>query len=599
MAKVHYLLSFFYFFSVSFIAASQNEYSLRIVHIDSAATSAPLPGLRASFSNKQQCHAYILQIVPLLHTRGYVTASVDSIRFDSTAASIHLFAGQQYKWQYLSAHTGAIPWLQKIGWDAKTFNYQVLNYQQLEDLQHRMLTYLENNGYPFAKIFLDSIQLSGATVSGSINIATGPLYKIDSIKVIGDAKISSEYLQNFLGIKNGSPYNKERLLKISSRLKQLNYVEETYEPKFYWGSTGGVVELFLQQKKSSQINFIIGLQPNNDPVTGKKMMLTGEGLLNLTNALGAGERIGFLWQKLQPTSQRLNVSYQHPYFFNTPLGFDFSFNMLKRDSAFLNFDFKLGAQFFISANQYARLFVQQFNSILAGVNTAQVQQTRQLPDEADVRLSCMGLEYGINTTNYMYNPVSGIEIVFTSSAGEKKIKPNSQVLELKDDKDPGFNFASLYDTVTMQSYQFKSVLSAAKYFPLGSKMRSTVKAGINGGYVGGSVIFKNELFQIGGYRLLRGFDEQSQFLSQYGIGTLEYRYLAGQNSYFNVFVDGGWGRNASRGIKNNYTYISTGLGVSFETKVGLFNLAWAVGKRNDTRFNLRQSKIHFGFINYF
>ena len=98
---------------------------------------------------------------------------------------------------------------------------------------------------------------------------------------------------------------------------------------------------------------------------------------------------------------------------------------------------------------------------------------------------------------------------------------------------------------------------------------------------------------------MRGFDEASQYLSQYAIGTLEYRYLIGENSNLNAFADGGWGRDGSRGVNQNYTYIGLGLGIAFETKVGIFNLAWAAGKRNDTELNLRQSKIHFGFVSYF
>ena len=112
-------------------------------------------------------------------------------------------------------------------------------------------------------------------------------------------------------------------------------------------------------------------------------------------------------------------------------------------------------------------------------------------------------------------------------------------------------------------------------------------------------LFRNELFQIGGYRLLRGFDEESQYLSHYAIATIEYHYLVGQDSYFYVLADGGWGRNNSQNNTVNYGYFGTGLGLAFETKAGIFNLAWAIGKRNDTQFNLRQSKIHFGFINYF
>jgi hypothetical protein len=96
--------------------------------------------------------------------------------------------------------------------------------------------------------------------------------------------------------------------------------------------------------------------------------------------------------------------------------------------------------------------------------------------------------------------------------------------------------------------------------------------------------------------MLRGFDEESQYLSQYAIATLEYRYLIGQNSNFFAFTDGGWGRQTKQ-LTN--TYLGTGLGLSFETKAGILNLIWAIGKRDDTEFNLRQSKLHFGFANYF
>jgi hemolysin activation/secretion protein len=140
-------------------------------------------------------------------------------------------------------------------------------------------------------------------------------------------------------------------------------------------------------------------------------------------------------------------------------------------------------------------------------------------------------------------------------------------------------------------------LSAARYFPLGKQ--STLRTAITGGLFQSGNVFRNELFQIGGYKLLRGFDEESQYVSQYGVATVEYRYRVGLNSFFYVFTDGGWAKNAALINKPNYTYLSTGLGLAFETKAGILNLAWAIGKRNDTDFNLRQSKIHFGFINYF
>jgi hypothetical protein len=53
---------------------------------------------------------------------------------------------------------------------------------------------------------------------------------------------------------------------------------------------------------------------------------------------------------------------------------------------------------------------------------------------------------------------------------------------------------------------------------------------------------------------------------------------------------------------NNYIAdkpYSVGLGMSFETKAGLFNISYAIGGRDSQRLQVRNSKIHFGYVNYF
>ncbi|HEY1870923.1 MAG TPA: BamA/TamA family outer membrane protein, partial [Chitinophagaceae bacterium] len=240
---------------------------------------------------------------------------------------------------------------------------------------------------------------------------------------------------------------------------------------------------------------------------------------------------------------------------------------------------------------------QHFQTIANGINTAYVLENRSLPDEADVSTFSLGIDYNINTTDYFRNPRRGNDFFISSVVGTKQIKKNNEVVNLKDPNDPSYDFSQLYDSLKLNTYQFKIRITEAKYFPLGKQ--GTIKAAVNGGIIQSPEIFKNELFQIGGFKLLRGFDEESQYLSQYVIGTLEYHYLISQNSYFYTLMDGGWGRNHSQNTDENHTYLSAGLGLAFETKVGIFNLAWAVGQRNDIPFNLRQSKIHFGFVNYF
>ncbi|HET6722019.1 MAG TPA: ShlB/FhaC/HecB family hemolysin secretion/activation protein, partial [Chitinophagaceae bacterium] len=339
--------------------------------------------------------------------------------------------------------------------------------------------------------------------------------------------------------------------------------------------------------------------PNNDQLSSKKLLITGEANINLRNAFGGGEALGLNWQQLQVKSPRLNIYYQHPYLFNSPVGINFSFDMLRKDSSYLNINLDLGASYVLSESESGKIFLHHFQTIVSqgGINDAFVIATKTLPDIADVSSLAVGLEYEKSKTNYRYNPRNGFEFRLGGSVGSKKVKKNNEILELKDPSDPSFDFDALYDTVKLKSYQFKIIGSIAKYFPVGKQ--GTFKTAINGGTIFSDNIFRNELFQIGGYKLLRGFDEESQYVSQYAVGTLEYRFLIGLNSFFFGFVDGGWARNNSQNANYSHTYFGTGLGLALETKAGIFNLAWAVGKRDDTPFNLRQSKIHFGFVNYF
>jgi len=595
-------ISLFVFLLLCIINGSaQNKYNLYLQGVDKdSATIVAKTGLQTSFVSRIACEEYINRLPGYLQSKGYVTASIDSLNYDSGFARMLLFTGELYLWAQLDAKNIEPSILDAIGWREKMFINKPMDFSQVQLLEEKMLNHLENTGYPFARVYLDSLQLEGEKVSALLSVNKGPLYKIDSIRIYGNAKISNKFLQRYLDISNGSIYNKEKLLRINKKLKELTYIEEERPSNLTMLGTGSVLNVYLKQKKSSQVNILVGFLPNNDQLSTKKLLLTGEANILLKNALGSGETIGLNWQQLQVKSPRLNLLYQHPYLFNLPVGLDFSFDMFRKDSTYLNVNFQLGAQYMLNNNQSGKLFIQRFQTIVnqGGINEQMVISTRMLPDVADVSSINFGIDYDFNKTDYRLNPRKGNEYRITTSVGTKKLEKNNEILELKDPNDPTFNFDKLYDSVKLNTYQFRVKAYAAKYFPLGGQ-RNTIKTAINAGIFQSGNIFTNELFQLGGYKLLRGFDEESQYLSQFAIATVEYHYLVGPNSFFYVLADGGWGRNTSQNSKLSYTYFGTGLGLAFETKAGIFNLAWAIGKRNDTQFNLRQSKIHIGFVNYF
>ena len=186
-------------------------------------------------------------------------------------------------------------------------------------------------------------------------------------------------------------------------------------------------------------------------------------------------------------------------------------------------------------------------------------------------------------------------VAISTLAGIKNIEKNNDIISLFT---PGFDYNSLYDSLKLRSYQVRIKIAAAHYFPLTKS--STFKTSLSTGIYSSPAIFRNEVFQIGGYRLLRGFDEESIYATQYGVFTAEYRSLLGLNSYLFAFIDGGGTKAKYQDVNTNNFFTSAGLGIVYETKAGLLNLSLALGKRGDIPFNIRQaSKIHFGYVNYF
>jgi len=567
------------------------QYRLKIIPVDKDSLFiAKQLRLQTDFRNVDVCMEYINGLPALVQSKGYPSASVDSIYQDSASATLHLYVGEPFKWARLHIDSADRKLVEQLNGGRRLSGGKPIGFEDMQGLQQKILDYLENNGYPFAKVSLDSISLAEDAFQASLKVERGPLYKIDSIHNDGTAKISSGFLQHYLGIPNGSIFRKDRLQTVSTKISELSFLQEQKPWDMTLLGTGSILNLHLLPKKSSQINVLVGFLPANDQLVNNKLLVTGEANINLKNSLGNGETIGLNWQQVQVKSPRLNLVFAQPYLFNSSFGINLGFDLLKKDSSYVNISLLLGVQYAVSSNQTGSVYLQSFSTNLLVVDTQTVKFSRQLPAEADVRSVNLGINYEWFNTDYRLNPRRGNELFINTSAGTKNIQKNSSIVKLVDDSDPSFDFNHLYDTVTLRSYQFRIKLSGAHYFKL--TRASTLKAGINGGWFQSPNTFRNELFQIGGYKLLRGFDEESIFASQYAVGTLEYRYLIGQNSFLFGFTDYGWARNKVAAMQVSNTYLGVGLGMAFETKAGIFNISYAVGKRDDTKFNLRQAKIH-------
>jgi len=574
------------------------QYSLKVkMSVTDSLFLPPGFGFPHSFKDRAACTEYIYKLPDVLRSKGFTAASIDSLRFDSASAFLQIYLGEKFTWTEIRTRPEDARLLNEAGWNPKKIIGKPATFDQMQSEEVRLLSYLENNGYPFSKISLDSVHLDSGSVHAVLDINKGPLYKIDSIRIVGAARISSDFMERYLGIPEGSIYRKDRLLSISRRIRELPFVQEERPWSINMLGTGSILNLYLKPKKSSQVDVLIGLLPNNSETSDGGLLVTGQATVVLRNPFGNGETLGLDWQQLQPKSPRLNINYQQPYIFHSPYGVNFSFALYKKDSSYINVDGLLGVQFSASTNRKASVFIQTTGCTVLTIDTAQIISTKQLPQVADVSSWNLGVTYDFNNTNYRFNAVSGNELYVIGSAGTKRLKKNSQIIQLKDENDPSFDYGSLYDTVQTSTYQFRLNFSGAHYFML--SRASTLRLAANAAWYQSPKIYRNELFQIGGYKLLRGFNEESILASVYTVGSLEYRYLIGINSYLFSFVDGGWAKNDVPGYAINNLYLGAGLGLAFETKAGIFNMSYAVGKQNSAPFEFSQAKIHLGYVNFF
>ena len=602
--KLSYLLRLYFLFCLlmaSLLLQAQHQLVYHPVDRNSGYT-VPGLALNQDFADATLAQQHLTNLLLSMQLRGYWLASADSIWQDNNQTHVKLYWGACFTWSGLRVDASDESWLGRLPTDPRKADSSRLKQMGCwKGMQEQLLELMEDEGYPFARILLDSLENRGDVFSAKLTISKGPLYHIDSIRLMDKSFVNKSFLHRYLEIPKGSIYRKSLLQQISPKLALLPYLSETRPWDLAQLGTGATLQLYLEQKRSSQVNVLVGLLPatgntqNPYELPRTSFQFTGEANIQLKNPLGGGESILFNWQQFQVKAPRLNLAYQQPFVAGSAFGMDLRFDLLKKDSSYVNIHMMAGLQLQSGIRHLTTLYVQQMQSQLLFVDTLKLKLTRKLPPELDIRTISVGLQYEGNTTNYRFNPVSGNEVQLNFSLGTRQVARNSVISQLKGSG--GFLFSTLYDTIRLRSFQFRLRGGVSHYFKLGGN--STLKSALQVGWVESPSIFRNELFQIGGYKILRGFDEESIYASRFAVLTAEYRYLIARNSFLFAFADGGWSQNAALKPIPGYGYLGAGLGISLETQAGQFNISLAAGKRSDLEFNARQSRIHLGYINFF
>ncbi len=570
---------------------AQSDYALRLLPMDRSSEwlsshfeAAPL------YSDSSAVSDALGLLLQKFRSEAYLEASVDTVDCRDSVCLAILHIGPQYEWARLETDLIPDEFLQGTGFRQPLFRDGRFSYLELQQLQEDLLGFAENHGYPFARTWLDSIRLSGAEVSARLRLERGQLILFDSLRIEGDARIASRYLQHYLGLQPGAPYDRSRLLRSRDRLRELPFLRATADPGVVFQDNKAAVTFPLEKKRASRFDFIIGVLPRSDQTGG--MLITGDFEAELINSFGLGERIYAQFEQLRPQTQELELAFGYPYVLGLPLGADIDFSLYKRDTTFLNLIFDAGVSYLLEGGNYLKAYWEQRSSILLSIDKDRLQQSQRLPPNLDVRNSSFGLELLYQQLDYRNNPRRGWSAFLRGGAGLKRTLRNNQIEALE--------LGYLYDSLELRSFQYRLQASLASYLPLFS--RSTLKLSSSGGFLfSPQPVYQNEQFRIGGNKLLRGFDEEFFFATQYAVGTLEYRLLIGQNSFLYLFGDYGWLLNETSEQRQTLHPYGFGSGITFETKAGMFGVSLAFGAipENQQAIDFASPKVHFGYLSRF
>ncbi len=563
--KTLFLAVFIFFFAEETVCLGQTSTWIRWE------SKTPTRGIYwRFFQDSVQSNTYLDSISETFQKEGYleIFRKIEISAIDSLL--VEFFPGPKYAWAEVKTRNVPAELAGKIGPIGKDFT-------SISDWMDRLILEAEDLGYPFAIVNLDSLKLEGDSIRATLNFDFGPLITWDSIAVSGQTKTLSRYVQNLTGIEPGNPFSQREFEESILTLGRSPYFSLAGQSEITFQKKRARPTFSLHDRRANVLDGIIGLLPNeNEP---GKMLITGQLDLELYHLGGKGRDLALHWQRLNISTQSLDLMAKESFLFNSPLDLNLGFNLLKQDTTFLNRNFVLDFGYRLKRGGYLRFFTKRKAGDL--ISTAAYQNATELPDVADFRWNQYGIGWDWNKLNSSVFPRKGFWFTGEFSAGNKEIIENTGIPE------------GVYTNLVLNSPQYLGKFDLEKHFFLKPIWGIMLRA--SGGFTQNQNLLLNDLFRLGGLKTIRGFNENYFYARSYGYLNTEQRLFFGENSFLMVFADIGILENPYFATPIDKPF-SFGAGVTLDTGSGIFRFIYGVGKSNGQPLEFSYSRIHFGYL---
>jgi outer membrane protein assembly factor BamA len=264
-----------------------------------------------------------------------------------------------------------------------------------------------------------------------------------------------------------------------------------------------------------------------------------------------------------------------PWILGLPINIDLLLFQRQQDSSFVQRLLNGNFEFLATESMSAALIFSQGYTI---------------PTESDPRgftvynstIFTSGVNLKIDTRDDLFVPTGGLFFLNSYNYRSKEINGPAEYIS---------------DTMNTSPNQYSIELDFVIHYKLWSRHIPTV--GLHLREIRGDNVEISDMYRFGGTNTLRGYRE-NQFTGNRLLWTnLEYRYLLGRRSYAFLFTDVGYYLRdelpALDLAEASAVKVGYGLGITFETALGLLGVSYALGEGD----NFNKGKIHFGLIGEF
>ena len=558
------LLTYFLIFCFS-VYTQQRKYKLEIFEKSEGQKNVVKSSKTINFTDTAQLMHELEELKNSAFVNGHLNFYIDSVYTDSLITTVYCVKGEKLTWGNIVPVDLDEMVLRKKNINLKKLQNKPFTQNSILSIYEKIITFYENNGYPFASVSMQNIKINNSQVNAGLVVQKYNLFYFDSLLILGPANFNIKLLRKYLNIKHNEIYNESKLKSITGIINDLEFLEQgkPYELEF----TGNKANIYtyLKNRKANRFNGIVGILPDEN----NKVSFTGEVDLALVNSFKRAENISLNWRKLESNSQDFSLNFNYPYLFYSPFGIESGFSLYKKDTSFINTGLGFGIRYLLYGNNYVSLNFQSKSTRLIGRNS-DLSGNNLLAGSSS---NLIGVGYYFRKFDDKYNPTRGAGIYFDVKTGKKKFSDSSK------------------GSVNKSEISLKASL----YFPVISNFVINIRN--NSGIIIDDDLYENELYRLGGMNNFRGVDENSVLASRFSVFNLEAKYLFEERSNIYIFTDLAYFQNVT--VKSSEKPISFGVGLNLGTRSGIFTINYALAKRFNNPFDIKTGKVHIGYSNQF